>query len=119
MQNEVVEQTEQETPLARFRRSAGFQIMFVLHSGLEIGKAVDHLCASAEKFSAAQRTWQPIETAPTDGRTFLVADAGTEFIDRAFFLSPTELIIVGGQYKPTHWMPLPDPPTIEQEKKTT
>ena len=57
---EVNEKTDQETPIDRFRRSAGFQFMFVLHSGLEVGKAIDHLCASAEKLVAASRRLQPI-----------------------------------------------------------
>ena len=67
----------------------------------------------AAALAARSAAWQPIETAPKDGRSFLVAHAGTEFMDRAFFISPTELITVGGQYKPTHWMPLPDPPEVK------
>lgn len=54
--------------------------------------------------------WQPIETAPKDGRSFLVGVEDREFIDRAFFIMDDQLIIIGGRYKPTHWMPLPDPP---------
>lgn len=107
-----------ETPIDAFRRSAGFQFMFVLHSGLAIGKAIDHLCASAEKFSAAMREWQPIETAPQDGRSFLVGRAGSEWVDRACFMD-AHLLIVGGKWEPTHWMPLPDPPclSINNEKR--
>lgn len=54
-------------------------------------------------------TWQPIETAPTDGTGFLVGQLGTDYIDRAFFVDG-ELIIVGGNYQPTHWRPLPAAP---------
>jgi hypothetical protein len=39
--------------LAKFRNSVGFQFMFVLHSGLETAKAIDHICQSAEKLVAA------------------------------------------------------------------
>jgi hypothetical protein len=42
-----------EPPRDAFRRSAGFQIMFVLYSGLEVGRAIDHLCSAADTMAAA------------------------------------------------------------------
>jgi uncharacterized protein DUF551 len=57
--------------------------------------------------------WQPIETAPKDGRDLLLANIG---IVRLAFWDEAR----GGQwsiwpgrdqfFKPTHWMPLPEPP---------
>lgn len=74
--------------------------------------------------------WQPIETAPRDGRTVLVfgkpdnlifdgnllvtfnvASSHTahwDHIDEAFCLSGGSWL--GPFVEPTHWMPLPDPP---------
>src|SRR5688500_6512817 len=121
-----------ETPLAAFRRSAGFQIMFVLHSGLDVGRAVDHLCASAEKFSAAQREWQPVETASKDGTEIVVygpifyawnADRSPDISERRYScvsryyaegerpLTPEGWLFgapgIQTSIYPTHWMPLP------------
>jgi hypothetical protein len=38
-----------KTPMEKFRNSVGFQFMFVIYSGLEIDKAIDHICSAAEK----------------------------------------------------------------------
>lgn len=61
-----------------------------------------------------ERQWQPIETAPRDGRSFLVAIEGLDLIDRAFYMDD-HLLIVGGRYEPTHWMPMVDPPAIRRD----
>lgn len=115
---EVVDETERETPLAAFRRSAGFQIMFVLHSGLEVGRAIDHLCASAEKFRAASSEWQPIDTAPKTGETILIGHGNSVWEDEWSTDGYWLRCIEGGDGDhenevPTHWMPLPEPPKIE------
>ena len=60
--------------------------------------------------------WQPIDSAPKDGPILLFYQG--EMIVGYWLLSPDEL---GGwheasndacQFYPTHWMPLPPPPTV-------
>jgi hypothetical protein len=68
--------------------------------------------------------WQPIETAPKDGAEILLGFAGEKWIvqgrwvgdykarDGAWWAlnnDPTDAW--GGELYPTHWMPLPSPPT--------
>ena len=70
--------------------------------------------------------WQPIETAPKDGTPILayVEDVAIQ-MEYSYFLKewgPVWLAAHGcgccGEYsvpEPTHWMPLPDPPTPNPE----
>lgn len=113
----------QEAPLDRFRRSAGFQFGFVMYSGLEVAKAIDHLCASAEKYGAALREWQPIETAPKDGTYVLLWLSGDGYHGPRNCNITVGVHTDSGWYyiadgaggktsdEPSHWMPLPDPPS--------
>ena len=59
-------------------------------------------------------TWQPIETAPKDGRIVLL------FVPKAVYplfvsgrnQTGTQWWVTGmGRVSPTHWMPLPEPPS--------
>jgi hypothetical protein len=79
--------------------------------------------------------WQPIETAPKDGTDIIVMyiHCETQIVHAAFWLEANlddELDETGwwtydwsevsrskmdDHYTPTHWMPLPPPPTDEQE----
>ena len=72
---------------------------------------------------AFNRRWRPIKTAPKDGTAVLSFQSGTSQIFLAAYrrneigLREGWYIYEGGGYyfpiprKPTHWMPLPDPPT--------
>ena len=61
-------------------------------------------------------TWQAIESAPRDGENVLITDGGRIFL--AYQMSPPGVwrSAWGGDnmtltFAPTHWMPLPEPPT--------
>lgn len=59
--------------------------------------------------------WQPIETAPKDGRHLVKLDCDRYEVDIARFRDGKPFI-VGSEFhfdrgKVTHWMPLPSPPT--------
>lgn len=69
--------------------------------------------------------WQPIETAPKDGRLLLVFSECAPFIqdfitirywnkERKAFTLPFNArnMVVLSFYKPSHWMPLPSPPRV-------
>lgn len=58
--------------------------------------------------------WQPIETVPTDGREVIVYDENFEIPVFAILVYPNTVAEFGkfsNSYDPTHWMPLPPPPT--------
>ena len=60
-------------------------------------------------------TWQPIETAPRDGKLIVVYTKG--FIDIAFWNGPLgywETLAFYESKRATHWMPLPEPPPEEE-----
>lgn len=63
--------------------------------------------------------WQPIETAPKDGSYVLVwAESGHEFA-RWFragecWIRAEDMQNLWGEDAPTHWMPLPAPPSTDR-----
>ena len=57
--------------------------------------------------------WQPIETAPTDGKESLVYTTGAGIVVMYWDDYKGEWttgLDDGGGLEPTHWMPLPPPP---------
>jgi hypothetical protein len=68
---------------------------------------------------ATTKTWRPIAEAPKDG-TLIIATNGTQvgickWLDRHQSGYPHHdwfhVLLNGNAYRPTHWMPLPAPPT--------
>lgn len=61
--------------------------------------------------------WQPIETAPKDGTDFLafVPFRKTHHVMVGAFVPSGHFSSWPGRwdYKPTHWQPLPEPPTTQ------
>lgn len=64
--------------------------------------------------------WQPIKTAPRDGTVLLGWDGSNlatcyYFFDlNAWYLEVTGAYADDGFWQPTHWQPLPPPPTAKQ-----
>jgi len=88
--------------------------------------ALEHgpdLFAAAEECETLkqQMQWQPIETAPKDGRDVFIWNDGP-YIAR--WTNPDGMFgwwddsgEVGLQHHPTHWMPLPAPPAVQTETR--
>jgi len=78
--------------------------------GIVHGELADAIKAALQ--SPAVPSWQPIETAPNDGTILLTYDSIREETHIAY-LSYGCWNIVGAEdieYRPTYWMPLPQPP---------
>lgn len=72
--------------------------------------------------------WQPIETAPTDEKRVLLFNPDEEYGGWCFQIGAFYEALGGWQYdgqhprysnahKPTHWMPLPSPPSKVVERE--
>lgn len=69
---------------------------------------------SAAPQTTEQEGWQPIETAPRDQVLLLAAEyygAGDWRIKCGCSLPGGGWLVWGASWEPTHWMPLPPPPT--------
>lgn len=70
----------------------------------------------AQVSALTAQEWQPIETAPKDGRRIAAcvwdADAGRWVVGYIYWWVSSQDIghWIGGVNQPTHWMPLPAPP---------
>lgn len=71
----------------------------------------------------SKQEWLPIESAPKDGTYILCAHASGHINILQFSGNASDLscpawrkdCYTGQTWKPTHWMPLPKPPTIKKE----
>lgn len=86
------------------------------------------------ELQALQRAqeWQPIETAPKDGRRIILGYAGS-YSEEGYWLSDPsknywgetgwfatdENVLSHHPSNPTHWMPLPEPPSLRQSTRET
>jgi hypothetical protein len=61
--------------------------------------------------------WQPIESAPKDGKAVQVWDPTTGWVPYASYDDDDD-VWIGGliNISPTHWQPLPDPPKPKETK---
>lgn len=76
-----------------------------------VGKTPDQALEEAYKNTSIKSQWQPIETAPKDGRAVLGVNGEDFFICACE--AELELMVdqSSGLYVyPTHWMPLPEGP---------
>ncbi len=84
---------------------------------LKIVAGVARMAAAAER-DACARMWKPIETAPKDGTRVLVWHQNWFAASTAQWYGDWWGLVyeVGPfAYQPTHWMPLPAPPTTNTE----
>lgn len=84
--------------------------------GIGIGRALDESSNHHDGRAAAEKasmSWEPVETAPLNGKDVLVYTE-TGLVRIAFFDAARGGVWSSwpgrNEYKPTHWMPLPLPP---------
>lgn len=108
----------------------------VMPNGYWYGHVYGYTAAQMEAYAAAKvreaQAWQPIETAPKDGTNIILADGKHATVGNWYHEEPYihEYRDLGGNYAgqdegdgfngwvdwsggitPTHWMPLPPPPS--------
>jgi hypothetical protein len=90
---------------------------------LELYRVADMLYDHAVSLSKpVTLPWQPIETAPKDGTRILTCEEGVVLENQWFNFDVlrrhkgTEYCRWFSQQNPTHWMPLPKPPTTKRDK---
>jgi len=82
--------------------------------------AINHLPALLDRLEAAERGWQPIETAPLDMTEVLVL-IRPKVIRLGWYFAPSSRTKGwrdenNRPINPTHWRPLPDAPAIRELK---
>ena len=93
----------------------------------DVGTSNGNTLVEAAEMLRQKSEWQPIETAPKDGSSILVALKGGEVREAEWFVRwyndpskpgwmPANMDEEYGHYvEPTHWMPLPKPPQTVDE----
>lgn len=70
---------------------------------------------------SCESSWQPIETAPKDGRAILTFDPAAYSTEKVLVGWWSDkggwLVGEGFRHQPTHWMPLPTPPSTTADPK--
>lgn len=113
--------------VAEIQEIAGIEIFDLTDYGKECGLTVGQkfiTTTQAEAYADARvrevQQWQPIETAPKDGTRVILAWGGKSiggfFLDNSRSQIPwsgwrTESMVPMPAGQPSHWMPLPPPPT--------
>lgn len=129
---------EDISPLELFRRSVRFQFGFVLYSGLEIERAVDNICESAQKrlIGSVPSAWQLRDTAPANQSVLVYMPDEDHYgrpVYRAIWVESDYL--VDGKYprhwqvtglhmgrdvqdeRISHWMPLPESASLTERQE--
>ena len=82
----------------------------------DAGAAIEQLCAHIEKLEA-DREFRPINELPEPGSKVLLYYAGVDHYEDATVYDDGDgryAVLFDGDmliYDPTHWMPLPEPPS--------
>jgi hypothetical protein len=92
----------------------------------EFEEQMEHTAYLNWRDREATPQWQPIATAPKDGRVILVAKTGSKVPLPAYWNAAEsnfyrhwdgsrldQEYALSGPWSPTHWMPLPPPPEAE------
>lgn len=71
------------------------------------------ICCQDEIRSLVKKkpTWEPIETAPKDGKIILVYESGSTKIQISKFLPDSNIWLY--RLEPTHWLAIPEPEVSE------
>lgn len=93
-----------------------------LVNAFRAGRLIDQTAMAEAVASARAESWQPIETAPKDGTSFLACHAGSGVHQITWHGKASHIPLYGWAHgedvedvdlwSPTHWMPLPAPPTL-------
>lgn len=86
----------------------------------EVDQLHEALARVRKALQSGEGLWQPIETAPRDGTGVLVyAPYGGGFVTQSYYKEMPHnghmWVVDCGEICPTHWMPLPQPPTAAIE----
>jgi hypothetical protein len=78
---------------------------------IQVANQLDRIEAKIEELES-KKQWQPIETAPKDESVLLLLENPRNIIEA--YMTETGWVDCWcsyvAPYKPTHWMPLPEPP---------